>query len=269
MEELSLIKRHDICVEILNEVDVFCKNYDIQYFIGYGTLLGAIRHKGFIPWDDDIDILMFRSEYDKFVEKFSSEKYELYDFNKPGVYVGVSKIADKTTILKQEIPQAKINIGVSIDLFILDYEPDEEKCFQKIADSLLKKRQLMIRQRYWLKGFKLLSSPKQLLRLILFSLKNRCFSLEKTRKDLNQLAQSVGNEKTNYVGCLTGASDYTYKERYDVEWFNKTVEVEFEGKMYPAPYRYEEYLKHLYGDYMKLPPEDKRYIHTDAKYYFK
>lgn len=120
MEKLRIIE-----VDILDEVVRICNKYDINYYLAYGTLIGAVRHKGFIPWDDDIDIWMFREDYDRFAkiaEKELSEKYYYQDWHKEKEYpYNFAKVRlNDTVVLQKPITKLNIHHGIYIDIFPLD-----------------------------------------------------------------------------------------------------------------------------------------------------
>lgn len=135
--EVEELKR--IQTDILNFVDGFCKKNGLRYWLAYGTLLGAVRHKGYIPWDDDIDILMFREDYEKFVTTFKDERYKVFATEVNAKYpYPFAKVGDTATYFEEEIKDA-IDTGVNIDVFPLDYIPEDRvKSATKRRDFLQK-----------------------------------------------------------------------------------------------------------------------------------
>ena len=130
---------------ILKDFIQICEENNIQYFLDGGTLLGAIRHEGYIPWDDDIDVMMLREEYDKFInfmEKNPSEKYDLLSLETKKDYIrAFSKLSLKGTHVEEYTDiNTDYKIGISIDIFVLDYVPDKylkKKIFMKIKPIFL------------------------------------------------------------------------------------------------------------------------------------
>ena len=143
MKRLSQKDLQVISLEILKDVDAFCKANGIRYSMAYGTLLGAVRHKGFIPWDDDVDIVMMRSDYERFCREYKSDKYELFGNPRTSdAYVAYARVADmKDTESRTYIPWAgnRQDQGVRIDVFPLDYAPDDEQeqLLQRLLHGLL------------------------------------------------------------------------------------------------------------------------------------
>lgn len=130
MKEINTEDLKRIQIQILLHIDVFCTKHELRYFISGGTLIGAIRHKGFIPWDDDIDIMMLREDYEKFIVLYSQEDkspYHLYSHNQLHSYpYPFAKMDDSRTILKEDINEAMV-FGVNIDIFPIDIAPRSEK----------------------------------------------------------------------------------------------------------------------------------------------
>ena len=257
-----------IQLDILKFVDKFCKEKGIRYFLSGGTLLGAIRHKGFIPWDDDIDIMMLRVDYERFVEEFSDTsncRYSVHTFKKDNnFYYTFAQISDDNTFLIEEVNYPYTKSGVNIDLFPIDYLPENEVEIKRLFAYVNKWRTLwtlknvrISRSRNFGKNLILFIS-----RILLFFIPNKIF----IQRILNKV-EFLKNIRTSKSGVVVAG--YGIKEVLDSLSFDDVFMVDFEGFKFPAPKGYDAYLKSLYGDYMQLPPKEKRITHHAFKAYWK
>lgn len=138
MRQLTLKELQQLSLEILKDVADFCEKNGIRYSLGYGTLLGAVRHKGFIPWDDDVDLMMLREDYEKFRTIYKSDKYTFFDSrNTPDCYIAFGRVCDtERTLAASSIPWVRKDVGVWIDIFPIDRVPDDIEAFRRLYDSL-------------------------------------------------------------------------------------------------------------------------------------
>ena len=241
-------------LEMLKAIDDISKKLGIQYFMLGGTLLGAIRHQGFIPWDDDIDIGMLREDYEKFIKE-AQDLLPTYYFvqtyqTDPEFYLPFAKIRDsRTTFIETVSANHKINHGVYIDIFPIDFYKKPSKT-EKIKRLLLTARTL---REVDLKIFNrnLKNKILSLLSLLIFpNAYQACDKLDKLNSRYNS-----GEKRTNYCGA------WGNKEIVDSDIFNKSKNYYFEGFSFTGPEDSDSYLRHIYGDYMKLPPKEKRISH--------
>lgn len=254
-------------LDILLSVDRFCKQHSICYFLTYGTLIGAIRHKGYIPWDNDIDISMPRPDYERFIQLYNTEKEKKYYVISPDLDQSYpypfAKICDPNTHLV-EFSSIKYNIGINIDLFPIDGLPKNEKEAKahywkiNLYRNLLniKKIELDFKRRSLIKNIFLALS-----KTVLFVI-----SYNYLIKKINHLFVTY-----NYSDCLY-AADLNFgnvNRRLPKKIFESCISVEFEGYLFNAPIGYDLWLKSIYGDYMQLPPIEKRVTHHDFKAYYK
>ena len=257
VEELKQIQ-----LDILNFVDGYCKKNNLKYYLAYGTLLGAVRHKGYIPWDDDIDILMFREDYEKFVTTFKDERYKVFATEVNDKYpYPFAKVGDTTTYFEEEIKDV-IDTGVNIDVFPLDYLPEDKvKIVTKKRDFLQKiwiaKRLPRLKRRGFVKN-SILALSQFVLSII--SVHKIVASLERNA----QLAAIRGGKKL--CGNLVYGAGI---DVYPISDYDKSVNIEFEGKFYPCPHNYDDVLTIMYGDYLQLPPKDKQVSHHHFVAYWK
>lgn len=265
MIELTVIEAKQVQIQVLNEFKNYCKKNDLVYFLGYGTLLGAVRHKGYIPWDDDIDIVMPRGDYDEFVQNYNREpkQFEVFDVeNEPNYFLPFAKLSDKNTFLKDDFNKLFDKLGVFIDIFPLDGVPDNRnELEQNLQQVALCYKTLYAKARPVIK----IANLYKTLRLIIRKSRFYFVDYSKTLKRTIDLVKETGFDDTDKVGCLLGV--YGRKEILDKNIFSKSVQLEFEGVLYKAPYDYDKYLTSIYGDYMTLPPEDKRVTHHSFKVY--
>lgn len=248
----------DLSLLILDEVDSFCRQHGIKYSLAYGTLLGAIRHKGYIPWDDDIDILMLRQDYEKFISSFPNNTDTLYsvasyetdnDFHYP-----YAKVVCNATIFN-ELGYSRYGYG--IDLFPIDMLPDN----YDLAIRLLRKQRflrnmMLVKSLKWKKGRGL---AKNLLLIFLQSILlfvPYSFIQKLIRCDGNY---HISSEGEYHLGCLF--SPYFKREIMEKEIFDEFVLLPFERSQYYCIKEYDKYLTNIYGDYMQLPPVEKRCTH--------
>jgi len=255
VKKIDLEELKKIQLEILDVVSKFCDENNIKYWIDSGTLLGAIRHKGYIPWDDDIDIGMLRDDYDKFMKLFnqSNDRYQFYSVeNNKKFNFPFGKVLDTTTVLYEPDEKHGYKLSVNIDVFVYDNAPDDNKELAK----MLKKRNIyntfksvQISPVATTKKFHITNIIRIPCYYILKLLPKGYFS-EKLIKN----SKKYINDKTKRVGNFTGVYTMTCNKGV----FKSFIDVEFEGKKYKAPIGYDEWLKSFYGDYMKLPPEEKR-----------
>lgn len=258
LRKLQLIE-----LEMIIEVDRICRKYNISYSLDGGSLLGAIRHDGFIPWDDDVDIVMLRKEYKKFYKacqkELDTERFFLQDYRTDKNYLwGYSKMRRNNTVfLREGQEHVKCHTGVCIDIFLYDNVPD---------NSLLRRLHLFLcycirKGQYSEVGRKTEKSPFMRLWYSLISKIPRDFWF----RLIERIAKKTNRRKTKLARHMT----YPYRKecRYGLprECFDEYIEKDFEGHSFKIFKKYDLYLTTLYGDYMKLPPPDKRKVHPASR----
>lgn len=262
MKRIEIDELKKISSDMLREVDKICRKNNITYYLSFGSLIGAVRHKGFIPWDDDIDICVFRKDYNRLMEAIQKdERYRFISFETdPNYYFGFGRICDKRTIIKHRLHRKVKNFGVWIDVFILDNAPEESKReewaqqfkrLNKILRATVPTPFEFYSIRYWLsKKFFIyyLKSYKTRLR---FGTKN----FSKYRDKFIQL-QTKYDESSNYV--MVPITPYGAKVCFPKTWFEDTIDLDFEGIKVMAPKDYDKILTKTYGNYMQIPPIEKR-----------
>ena len=268
MEKFSSLEEvKKIELNILKQVHDFCEEKSLKYVLAYGTLIGAIRHNGFIPWDDDIDIWMPRKDYDLFMEVFpewgagrhlyiagpQSDQYYL-----PRHMI---KVCDDRTLLLENKYKAYKTTGLFIDIFPLDNAPDnmlERKIWAKYVRSY-KYRVLAGNISFDSPVYKKFSISKKIFTVLLSR-----GNIKKINSKFVKKAGKYKEKTTDYVTVF-----YVSKPRvYSIEdIFPPSLHV-FEDAQFYIPKAYDKILKSIYGDYMQLPPEEERIpIHTADAYY--
>lgn len=258
----------NVQLQLLDKLLEVCKKYDITVWAGGGTQLGAIRHKGYIPWDDDIDICMLRSSFDKLIEvgpkEFSHPYFFQTTYNERDFPIGIAKLRmDGTAFVVGNEAFQDYHQGIFIDLVPLDAFPDDSKEYELFKKKALQMRQHLYMSCYFKGTSKL--SPVLWYRYLsgkIHELINGGY-YNYHRKYIN-LFRSYSTEENEYVGSLT--LDFDEKHfRFRRSIFDKTIMVPFEDRMIPVPAGYDEFLTSQYGDYMT--PVKAPTLHGDEQIY--
>lgn len=254
-KEITLEERKKIQLEMLVEIDKFCREHNIKYMLAFGTLLGAIRHKGYIPWDDDVDISMPLDDMLRFKKEFKSEKLKYCDVDTEDFYeYHFSRISYKPTYRKCGIVSK--SYGVNIDLYpTLEVSSDIDSIkIIETLNSLYKKREFLL---VW---------GRRIIKILPLS---RIFCLKSVvRKYRDELCKLLISEGGGVYHCIAGPLEKYELHTWSFNPFEDMVEVYFEGHKFMAPARYHEYLSRRYGDYMQFPPEDQRHPYHGGEYYW-
>ena len=263
MKAITDIKEfQQISLNILKFVDKVCKEHDIKYCLGYGTALGAVRHSGFIPWDDDIDILMTRDNYNKFLDVMKSindSKYKCIAF--PDIYYKFAKVVDSDTIV-EEINKKKINdMGIYIDIFPIDnLNPKTAKKDLRMADTYKTLALLAASTKFEKSDDGLLTTIiKWPIRLFAKIFRWKFWANKAIKR-----STKYNSMETDLVSPYDATRE---KAIYNKSMFENLITVKFEDAEFPIMADYDKYLTLSYGDYMKLPPEEKRIHHACIAYY--
>lgn len=268
MKKMTTADIQEVSLDILKDIHSFCKKENINYSLAYGTLIGAIRHKGFIPWDDDVDIMMPRPDYERFIKTYQSAKgFELLPEGEESM-IAMARVYDvqKTNVIMDIYPWCKKNVGVWIDIFPIDGAEDDLELFKNRVNKIYN---------LWLQNFKyrsiqvpykikkgIISKLKLFIKRILWEKYNK-------NKEHIKLAKIIPYGSTNKVTSLS-IPECKEKEYYPISYFKEYVEVEFEGNNFLSIKEYDKFLNYVYGDYMQLPhEEDRKPKHTFNKYYWK
>lgn len=266
MKELSSKEIKKIELDILKDFDIFCKENNLKYYLSGGTLLGAIRHKGFIPWDDDIDVCMPRKDYDRLIDIFPEkyeEKYILRSIKKKNFLYPFIKIVNIKTKIDCEYTENEFENNLWIDIFPVDGLPNDEKELKNIYDKVKFYRKLLLLNFAKInKGKTLLKKIFKPFAIIIARLIGTKFCLKK----IENIALTYDYDKSNYVGAITWGL-YGVGERMKKVEFEKVIYVDFEGYKFPAFSCWNSYLRGLYKNYMELPPVEKRKTHDMKAYY--
>ena len=267
MREMTLDEVKRVQLEVLDAVMSFCKANGINCWLNGGTLLGAVRHKGYIPWDDDIDLGMLRPDFDRFIATFNDDnpRYKLICCeNDPNTLFHYGKVIDTSTYL-YEVTEKSEKLGVNIDIFICDNAPDNKT----EQTRMFRKRDLYnvcnLGRRFPVFTKPLRGGLLRSLAVYAFRAVLRVFPRQYFTKKLDENAKSYTGHDTGLVGNFTGIQRTVCKRSL----FEKVTELEFEGKMYPAPIGWDEWLTGLYGDYMTPPPPEARTSSHHYKAYWK
>lgn len=258
-EQIQQIELHNLI-----RVQTFCVQHNLKIYLSGGTLLGAIRHHGFIPWDDDIDVCMPRPDYEKFIQLYHEnnelpdyllmECYEDRNFDFPFM-----KIFDERTIYRREYADEGEDSHLWLDIFPYDGLPSDMNEVRQIYKTGDKYRKYLAKSKADPKEGK--TWLKKMLKPLYLSLINIFYSPKRCGKQIEALAKKVTYEKAEYVGAVTWGL-YGEGERVKKSEFEKSVDVTFENHIFQTMSCWDSYLKGLYGDYMQLPPKEKRVTHN-------
>ena len=270
MKELSLKEIQTIELELLKQFDGICKANNLRYSLGGGTLLGAVRHKGFIPWDDDIDVMMPRPDYDVFLSLCAKENFpfNLISYETRKGYRGLFvKLSNPKTEIIDSVLDNDFEIGVNIDVFPIDglgNSMDE-------ALELFKKTRFD-RELLNASGWKKFTRSKtrglvyEPIRLAFF-LGSRFVNRSSLIQKIETKNRAVSFDGSAFAGCICGT--YREKEIMPQRTFTEYISLPFEDTSFMAISDYDSYLKAHYGDYMQPPPEKKRITHHTYKAFLK
>lgn len=265
--DMSILRKLQLVeLEILDEVVSICEKNNLDYFLMEGTLLGAIRHKGFIPWDDDIDIAMPREHYEKFLKLAKTQLNSNYFVHcidtDPSYWLPFAKVRKNGTIVEEEIMTSiDTHKGIYIDIFPLDNANKQESMIQKLQAYVTKKLMAVI----WLKRgllTKKINLKHKIVLTLLKPVRLKYLSL------LQQKIMSINKNKDSKYFVNLGSCYNYLKHTIPKNRYYPPVKVEFEGKYYNAPNDWDYILRRIYGEnYLELPPEEKRtnhnFVHID------
>lgn len=261
----KLKKLHEVSMLLLKKADDVAKECNVKYMLDAGTLLGAIRHKGFIPWDDDADICMMREEYDKFLKLAPSLFDGDFGFILPG-QKGDNKFYDfvpKITYKKIKVSQAGLDDAFyggkysnpALDIFVIDKVPDSSigqalhtKLLVFIYGLAMGHRQSIDYSKY---------SKAEAAVIFILSKIGRLIPLWHIATMYDNAAKMFSKKNKKWVMSTHSAMDH-FGDCYEYEWYKDCTNALFEGEMFPVPQGFDGILKKHYGDYMAFPPEERR-----------
>lgn len=265
MKQLTLQEIQQSELKILAAFDSFCNEHGLTYSLVGGTLLGAVRHKGFIPWDDDIDVAMPRPDYEKFLTLTAERGYKLSDhlevLSDRGEMAQLPfiKVVDKTVTVPPEVEAKTENLW--IDVFPYDGCPIDNKKASKLLKKAKHYRHIIVYNHFKSSHFKGAKKPLYMA----YSMYAKTFGLKKAIDKLNELAQSYPYENAECIACVVWGL-YGMGEIISGDSFKNMIDLDFEGHKFSAIANYDEYLTGIYGDYMTPPPEGKRGSHHIVAY---
>ena len=255
MDRSVLRKAQLVQLDIAKEIMRVCEKNNIKFFLDSGSMLGAIRHKGFIPWDDDFDIGMLREDYDKFSGIASQELSDDYYWqtwsNEDHYALPFGKVRKKNTLyLEKRSPLLNEN-GFWVDVLPYDNAPVDDKEWKRLwRKHTTLYSCLLVKEKYepWIFNGKI--NFKKRIHFLYYQLLSTFYSRDQLIKKYEELTAKVIPQGLVY--------QQTGTRRYKIDWFNETVKVDFEDVQMPVLANYDEWLTTAYGDYMTPPPVEKR-----------
>ena len=265
---------HTANLLLLQELERVCKKNGVRYFLDYGTLLGAIRHQDFIPWDDDVDLLVLREDYDTFLAACRRDllpSFQLVEYTQMNGFFWdfITRVEIIDSRLHKETPEDRqygnLQNRVGADIFILDKAPRNPFLFKLMVFGVKLMYLLAMGHRSRLDLNKY-SIPERI-PVWIFSCIGRCFRLERIfgwQLKLCRLCYSGNSSVRMKTNALIRELEY----RFDEKWFTRSAPVSIRNLQFPAPAGWDRVLQTIYGDYMTPPPTSERYpIHSEENYW--
>lgn len=257
---LTIKEQQEVMLGIMKAIHAFCAHNNIKYILLYGSLLGAVRHKGFIPWDNDMDIGIPRPDYDKLVTLLNSGKtigehfYHLHYTNDDNYHYQIMRICDdRTTVKPPYIRDQPKRMGVWVDIFPIDGVP------RKTPIGLLRRARLFINKKLQIADIYAVREKKDFANRA-GNLVCKIFPNAKKRNyRIDNILRKTPFKISEFAGDMEDRNEKIFKLK--INFFTDSVLLDFEDTKLICPAKWDEYLKKKYGDYMKLPPEDKRMTH--------
>lgn len=270
MREITSKELLQLQLDILRDVDSFCRKNGIEYFLVGGTGIGAVRHGGYIPWDDDIDIGMTRPNYDKFLSSFPGS-YPNLNVYAPEIdweyYAPYANVCDNRTILFEGANSHRHDeIGVKIDVFPYDGVPSDMQEFEAMRKKATKIRHLCYYKKLILSKVKI-NSYRHLIALLLWKVRTIFRSHASYQKQLHALAMQTPYKDAEFVEKIV--FPYAHNKPCKKEIFESYCDMPFENITVRNLVAYDEYLRSVFGDYMQLPPEEEQVCHHGFTAYWK
>lgn len=256
--------------DILAYIDEVCRKNNIKYYLMFGTLLGAVRHKGFIPWDDDIDVAMDRKNFLQLIDAVREDNHPYYKLmwltEKADYDLPLPKMIDTRTELIQAGRKSELMLGIWVDVFILDDVPDDLRKQKKTLNTFAFAEEIWNYSQYRFYSLRKKPNWRAKAKWIIYS----CLALPGSRFWANimyRAANKHNGKSAQHFAPLVfcGIKRIAYKK----EWFGNGAELEFEGRNYMVPQNWDALLTSIYGDYMTPPPEDKRNSRHGFTVYYK
>ena len=259
MEQEVLRKVRQTQLEIAREIRRVCQENEISCFLAHGTFLGAVRHGGFIPWDDDMDMGMLRSDYEKFCriapEKLKPEFCLQTWYTEPNYGLPFGKVMKRNTLYLENKKTRRLeNNGIYVDIFPYDYAPEDVQERNRLTATLLSiYRVKLMKSGYkpWMEDDRIVW--KKRIGYLYYQLKSLFVTRERLARDYDTLAVAVHDSSV-----ICERNGRTKLDCYDRSWVEELADYTFEGETFKGPKDYDKYLTSLYGDYMELPPEGER-----------
>lgn len=260
----QLHRLHEIEIEILTEIDRVCKELNIQYFADWGTLLGAVRHKGFIPWDDDVDICMMREDYELFIKKASvllADNFVLQHYLiDPGTPTYQAKVRKNgTKFVEDYLKDIPVNQGIFVDIFPYDVVTEDSR-----KRAAYEKKARFCRRLFVSKTVNVSTVEKNKTKKTLFNVMRKLIKitlLPISKQKLYDMCDAqmrlYENEKSTLLECCANVPQ-------SKDDFYPLMTLDFDGFSMPVPNNWDSILKKEYGNYMQLPPKEKQYTHAPS-----
>ena len=245
-------------IDLLCEFDRVCKKNNIRYYASMGTLLGAVRHKGFIPWDDDLDVCVLREDFEKLCnlsEEFSDPYFFQTALTDRKYFCGYARLRNSSTtgVILQNA-SVDYNNGIFIDIYVLDgFSTDDRKLKKQLLDLKLYSRSLYTYNMNPISGKGIQRLENRLIRTVA----RKFFTYEKLVLGYNRVLSKY-NQGAEYVSILTHKYKVAHRCKCEITALHKDVFLPFENVMIPVPANYDILLHRMYGDYLKFPPVEER-----------